>query len=91
MKRFFLYSLSILLGLIAGAIGGVILGIIITTIAQTSQFEGKAGYVVFLTFMPLGALVGVFAAPWWLAVRLKRKDDAALAEAKDLVGPGDNR
>ncbi len=80
MKRFFLYALAVPGGIIGGALLGVILGIVVTTVAQTSQFEGKAGYVVFLTFMPLGAFLGLFAAPWWLAVHLKRKDAAAQPE-----------
>ena len=87
MKRFFLYVLAVLAGLIGGAVLGVILGIIVTTVAQTSQFEGKAGYVVFLTFMPLGAFFGVIAAPWWLATRLNRKASATPDKQAERVTP----
>lgn len=73
MKRFFLYVLVATVGLVAGAILGALAGIAATTIFKTSNFEGYSGYLVFTAFMPLGAAIGLFAAPWMLAGRLRRK------------------
>ena len=79
MKRFFLYLLTAIASLLAGAIVGAIVGIALTTFFHTSQFEGYAGYLVFTTFMPLGALAGLCAGPILLARRSKRRaiSDAA--------------
>ena len=72
MKRFFLYVLSALAGLVVGAVVGLATGIALTTLWGTSQFEGHAGYVAFLTFMPLGALLGAMAGPLLLARKFRR-------------------
>ncbi|MCB1539292.1 MAG: hypothetical protein KDJ25_00120 [Rhodoblastus sp.] len=74
VKRFFLYVLAASAGLLAGPIVGAIAGIVATAVFHTSQFEGYAGYLVFTTFMPLGALVGLLAGPFLLAWRLRRRD-----------------
>jgi hypothetical protein len=51
-----------LLGLALGAVGGAALGIgaglAWTEIFKTTTFEGYSGMLVFLTFMPIGAIIG---------------------------------
>jgi hypothetical protein len=53
-------ALLVLLGLMLGTLGGAALGIgaglAWVEIFQTTSFEGYSGMLVFLTFMPLGAL-----------------------------------
>ena len=55
-------ALLALLGLILGALGGAALGIgaglAWVEIFKTSDFEGYSGMLVFLTFMPVGAIIG---------------------------------
>jgi len=55
-------ALLALLGLLLGALGGAALGIgaglAWIEIFNTSTFEGYSGTLVFLTFMPLGAIIG---------------------------------
>jgi hypothetical protein len=55
-------ALLSLLGLILGALGGAALGIgagvAWVEIFNTTNFEGYSGMLVFVTFMPLGALIG---------------------------------
>jgi hypothetical protein len=54
-----------LLGLLLGALGGATLGIgaefAWVEIFKTTSFEGYSGTLVFFTFMPLGAMIGVRA------------------------------
>lgn len=54
-----------LLGLLLGALGGATLGIgaefAWVEIFKTTSFEGYSGMLVFFTFMPLGAMIGVRA------------------------------
>jgi hypothetical protein len=47
------------LGAIAGGILGIALGTLYVEITQASNFEGAAGYFVFLFCMPVGVLLGV--------------------------------
>jgi hypothetical protein len=51
-----------LVGLFLGAIGGGVIGVgaglLWTTVFHTSDFEGYSGMLVFLTFMPIGIIVG---------------------------------
>ena len=58
-------ALFALLGLVFGALGGAALGIgaglAWVEIFKTTNFEGTSGMLVFLTFMPLGAIVGALA------------------------------
>jgi hypothetical protein len=55
-------ALLVLLGLVLGTLGGAALGVgaglVWVEIFQTTSFEGYSGMLVFLTFMPLGALIG---------------------------------
>ena len=58
-------ALLALLGLVLGALGGAALGVgaglAWTEIFKTPDFEGYSGMLVFLTFMPLGAVIGGLA------------------------------
>ena len=55
-------ALFALLGLLLGAVGGAALGIGVglawVEIFKTTNFEGYSGMLVFLTFMPSGAIIG---------------------------------
>jgi hypothetical protein len=55
-------ALLVLIGLVLGAPGGAALGIgaglAWVEIFNTTSFEGYSGMLVFLTFMPLGAVIG---------------------------------
>ena len=46
------------MGLMMGAAVGVGVGLAWTSIFKTSSFEGYSGMLVFLAFMPIGALIG---------------------------------
>ena len=56
-------ALLVLLGLVLGALGGAALGIgaglAWVEFFKTSSFEGYSGMLVFFTFMPLCAAIGV--------------------------------
>jgi hypothetical protein len=58
MKVVFLGLVGLILGIIAGGVIGVGAGLAWTTVFHTSSFEGYSGYLVFLTFMPIGMVVG---------------------------------
>jgi uncharacterized membrane protein len=58
MKAVGLGCAGFFLGGILGGVLGVICGLIWTKVFHTSTFEGYDGMLVFLTFMPLGVLIG---------------------------------
>jgi hypothetical protein len=58
MKVVGLAVIGFFLGAICGGVIGVICGLVWTQVFQTSSFEGYSGMLVFLTFMPVGALAG---------------------------------
>ena len=58
MKIVFPGLVGFFLGAMLGGVLGVILGLVYTHAAHTTAREGYAGMVVFLTFMPLGILLG---------------------------------
>jgi hypothetical protein len=58
MKAVGLAFVGFFLGGILGGVIGVICGLIWTQVFHTSSFEGYSGMLVFLTFMPIGALAG---------------------------------
>ena len=58
MKIALLALLGLILGTISGAALAVGAGIAWVEIFNTSNFEGYSGMLVFLTFMPIGAIVG---------------------------------
>jgi hypothetical protein len=49
---------GLFLGALAGGVIGVGAGFLWTTVFHTSDFEGYSGSLVFLTFMPLGIIIG---------------------------------
>ena len=75
MKRLFLFLFATIAGLLVGALLGVAVGLGFTTIFSTTNFEGYAGYLVFTTFMPIGALVGMFVAPFLVARKLGHRNE----------------
>jgi hypothetical protein len=58
MKTTLLVLLGLMLGTLAGAALGIGAGLAWVEIFQITSFEGYSGMLVFLTFMPLGALIG---------------------------------
>lgn len=58
MKLIALALTGLVLGLLVGAALGAGAGLLWVDLAHTSDFEGTSGMLVFLTFMPVGALLG---------------------------------
>ena len=74
MKIFFLALVGLFLGAIVGGVVGVGLGFARTKVFQTTSFEGYSGMLVFLTFMPIGIIVGGLAGAVGLGVIGARDD-----------------
>jgi hypothetical protein len=72
MKIVGLVLLGLVFGMIAGAAIGVGLGLVWTTLFQTSCFEGYCGLLVFLTFMPIGSILGGLTGAVWLGTLAAR-------------------
>jgi hypothetical protein len=58
MQIAFLAFVGLIFGSLFGAALGVGLGMAYVAIFKVSGFEGYSGMLVFLTFMPLGAITG---------------------------------
>jgi hypothetical protein len=58
MQVVFLAFIGLIFGALFGAALGVGLGMAYVSIFKVSSFEGYSGSLVFLTFMPLGAIAG---------------------------------
>ena len=58
MKIAVLGLVGFFLGALGGGVLGVISGLIYTNVAHTTSFEGYSGMLVFMTFMPIGILLG---------------------------------
>ena len=58
MKIVMLGLVGFFLGAFLGGVLGVILGLIWTNVFFTSSFEGYSGMMVFMTFMPIGIMLG---------------------------------
>ena len=58
MKIAGLAVIGLLLGAIADGVIGVGAGFLWITVSRTSDFECYSGMLVFLTFMPIGIIVG---------------------------------
>lgn len=58
MKVVLLAVLGLFLGTLGGAALGIGAGLAFVEIAQTTNFEGQNGMLVFFTFMPAGAAIG---------------------------------
>jgi hypothetical protein len=73
MQGCLLAFVGLIFGAILGAIVGVGLGFAYTKIFNVSDFEGYSGMLVFLTFMPLGAIVGGIGGAILLGIVGSRK------------------
>ena len=75
-------ALLVLLGLLLGAVGGAALGVgaglAWVEIFKTSNFEGYSGLLAFLTFMPLGAILGGLAGAITFGVLAWRDAEIAI-------------
>jgi hypothetical protein len=75
-------ALLVLLGLMLGALGGAALGIAaglaFVEIFQTSTFEGYSSSLVFLTFMPLGTILGGLSGALLFGVIAFREAEIAI-------------
>lgn len=77
MKIALLVVLGLMLGALGGAALGIAAGIAFVEIFQTSTFEGNSGSLVFLTFMPLGIVLGGLSGALLVGVTAFR--DAGIA------------
>lgn len=79
-------ALLALLGLILGALGGAALGIgaglVWVQLFKTTAFEGDGGWLVFFTFMPVGALIGGLGGAFVLGL-LAYRDNAIAIKRED--------
>jgi len=79
-------ALLALLGLILGALGGAALGIgaglLWVQLFKTTAFEGDGGWLVFFTFMPVGALIGGLGGAFVLGL-LAYRDNAIAIKRED--------
>ena len=84
-------ALLVLLGLVLGGLGGAALGIgaglAWVEIFKTSGFEGYSGMLVFLTFMPAGAMIGGLGGALLFVVMAAR--DAEIAIEREPAGRRD--
>ena len=87
-------ALLAILGLFLGALGGAALGIgaglAWVEIAHTTSFEGYSGMLVFLTFMPLGAVIGGIGGAVLFGL-LAMRDDAIAVERPPGAEPARGR
>jgi hypothetical protein len=58
MKIIFVGLVGLFLGALVGGVLGVGLGLVWTSVFHTSSFEGYSGMLVFMTFMPIGIMLG---------------------------------
>ena len=79
-------ALLALLGLILGALGGAALGIgaglLWVQLFKTTAFEGDGGWLVFFTFMPVGALIGGLGGAFVLGLLAYRDNAIAIKPEK---------
>lgn len=79
-------ALLALLGLILGALGGAALGIgaglVWVQLFKATAFEGDGGWLVFFTFMPVGALIGGLGGAFVLGL-LAYRDNAITIKRED--------
>jgi hypothetical protein len=78
MKIALLVMLGLMLGALGGAALGIAAGLAFVEIFQTSTFEGYSGRLVFLTFMPLGAILGGLAGALLFGVTAFRNTGIAI-------------
>ena len=73
MKIALMAVVGLALGLLGGALLGVGAGLAWTSFFHTSDFEGYSGMLVFLTFMPVGAVIGGLAGAIGLGILAARE------------------
>jgi len=69
--------IGLFLGALFGAAAGVGIGLACVKIFNVSDFEGGSGMMVFLAFMPLGALVGGLGGAITLALLAAKQPRSA--------------
>jgi hypothetical protein len=77
-----LVLVGLFFGAILGGVIGVCLGLAWTTVFQTSSFEGYSGMLVFMTFMPIGIIVGAVAGGVGLGLLGSRDGTAVPRDAE---------
>ncbi len=78
MKVLFLALLGLFLGAIGGAALGIGAGLAWVEVFKTSDFEGYSGMLVFLGFMPGGAMIGAIAGGLLFAMMALRDNEIAI-------------
>jgi len=78
MKVLFLALLGLFLGAIGGAALGIGAGLAWVEVFKTSDFEGYSGMLVFLGFMPGGAMIGAIAGALLFAMMAVRDNEIAI-------------
>ncbi len=78
MKIVLLALLGVFLGGIGGAALGVGAGLAWVEVFKTSDFEGYSGMLVFLGFMPAGAVIGAIAGALLFAMMALRDNEIAV-------------
>ncbi|MBR0786635.1 hypothetical protein [Bradyrhizobium iriomotense] len=84
MKVVLLAMLGLFLGTLGGAALGIGAGLAFVEIAQTTNFEGQNGMLVFFAFMPAGAAIGGIGGAVLFAL-LALRDDAIAIEREPAV------
>jgi hypothetical protein len=74
MKIALLAVFGLVLGTIGGAALGIGAGMAWIELFKTTSFEGYSGTLVFLTFMPLGGLIGGLGGALFLGIMAARDD-----------------
>jgi hypothetical protein len=88
MRIAFLVLLGLLLGAILGGVIGIGVGLACVAIFNVSDFEGGSGMMVFLAFMPLGAVIGAIGGATSFGMLAARAAKAAReAPASDAAMP----
>jgi hypothetical protein len=78
MKIALLAVLGLILGTLGGAALGVGAGFVWIAIFKTPDFEGYSGMLVFLTFMPGGAMIGGLGGALMFGVLAFRDNEIAI-------------
>lgn len=78
MKIALLGVLGLMLGALGGAALGIAVGLAWITLFNTSNVEGYSGMLVFLTFMPAGAVIGGIGGALLFVVMAARDAEIAI-------------
>ena len=88
MKIVLLALLGVFLGGIGGAALGVGAGLAWVEVFKTSDFEGYSGMLVFLGFMPGGAVLGAISGALLFAIMALRDNEIAVERERMPRGEG---